>query len=221
MNPSKNEVFYTNTDIKIKPVSNYVIITKIDLLQRSDYLELDVAKKDKMRNILEGEVLFYGGGRVKEDGTLLPAQFKVGDKVIFMEGRISNGDLDGKSIFSIKEDHIIAKIDVSEDKKEDWRANVDFTDLNPVSNTILIEEKRKKQENIKKGKLILPFSVKEETLFKSKVLKVGGDVRGIKPGMQIIYTPISSFSLSAFHEKAKDLAFIDLKNNEILGIEEE
>lgn len=55
----------------------------------------------------QGEVVAVGEGRY-EDGKLVPVRVKVGDKVIFSKYGFDEVKLDGKELYILKEDSILA-----------------------------------------------------------------------------------------------------------------
>ena len=58
----------------------------------------------------QGEVIAVGPGRKAEDGTLLPMEFKVGDKVLYGKYAGTELKMDGEVYLIVKESDILAVI---------------------------------------------------------------------------------------------------------------
>jgi chaperonin GroES len=58
----------------------------------------------------EGEVLAVGNGKVLENGTKVPLDVKVGDKILF--GKYSGTDIkiDGEEVLILREDEVLAVV---------------------------------------------------------------------------------------------------------------
>jgi chaperonin GroES len=58
----------------------------------------------------EGEVLAVGNGKVLENGTKIPLDVKVGDKILF--GKYSGTDIkiDGEEVLILREDEVLAVV---------------------------------------------------------------------------------------------------------------
>jgi chaperonin GroES len=58
----------------------------------------------------EGQVLAVGNGKILENGTKLPLDVKVGDKILF--GKYSGTDIkiDGEEVLILREDEVLAVV---------------------------------------------------------------------------------------------------------------
>jgi chaperonin GroES len=56
----------------------------------------------------EGEVLAVGNGKILENGTKIPLDVKIGDKILF--GKYSGTDIkiDGEDVLILREDEVLA-----------------------------------------------------------------------------------------------------------------
>lgn len=106
--------------MKITPLYDRVVVKRIkpeDTLQRGIVIP-DVAK-DKPQ---EGEVLAIGRGTRLKDGTILPVDVKVGDRVLF--GKYSGGEvkLDGEEVLILQEHEIFGVFESTESTKRSAKA---------------------------------------------------------------------------------------------------
>ena len=93
----------------VKPLGDRVLVKLIEAEEKTKggiYLP-DTAKEEKS----EGEVIAVGKGKVKDDGTVIPLEVKVGDKVLF--GKYSGDEIkiDGEKHKILRESEILAVID--------------------------------------------------------------------------------------------------------------
>jgi chaperonin GroES len=114
-NPTKQkEELYT---MKIRPLYDRIVVKRIEEQEtvRGGIIIPDSAKEKPQ----EGEVVAVGNGKRLENGTLVPLDVKVGDRILF--GKYSGQELklDGQDYFIMKEDEVLAVIEgVSEKKKK-------------------------------------------------------------------------------------------------------
>ena len=59
----------------------------------------------------QGEVLATGGGRITEDGTVIPMEVKTGDRVLFGKHAGTPIKVDGKEYHILKEDDVMAIVE--------------------------------------------------------------------------------------------------------------
>lgn len=80
----------TDLRVTIKPLSDHVVVHPFEREQvtASGIVIPDTAKEEKPQ---EGEVLAVGPGAIKEDGTRMPMDVKVGDRVLY--GRYAGDDI--------------------------------------------------------------------------------------------------------------------------------
>ena len=76
--------------MKIKPLNGYVVIKPLEQeeMTKSGIVIPDTASKEKPQ---EGEVVAVANTNISSDGTKLPIEMKVGDKVLY--GRYSGEDV--------------------------------------------------------------------------------------------------------------------------------
>ena len=76
--------------MKIKPLNGYVVIKPLEAeeVTKSGIVIPDTANKEKPQ---EGEVVAVSDKNISSDGTELPIELKVGDKVLY--GRYSGEDV--------------------------------------------------------------------------------------------------------------------------------
>lgn len=90
----------------IQPLRDFVIVSKDEAAQTTKS-GLFIAHVDE--KIIRGTVLAIGSGRVTADGTVIPLEVKVGDKVAFNKNfatEISNED---GTVLILREDQIFCK----------------------------------------------------------------------------------------------------------------
>jgi chaperonin GroES len=99
----------------VRPLHDRIIVDRLDdgEQQIGGIIIPDSAKEKPQR----GTVVAAGNGRVAKDGTLIPLDVKAGDQVLF--GKYSGQEirLDGKDLFIMKEDDVLAIIDDPKKKK--------------------------------------------------------------------------------------------------------
>jgi chaperonin GroES len=59
----------------------------------------------------QGEVLATGGGRITEDGTVIPMEVKTGDRVLFGKHAGTPIKVDGEEYHILKEDDVMAIVE--------------------------------------------------------------------------------------------------------------
>ena len=59
----------------------------------------------------QGEVLATGGGRITEDGTVIPMEVKAGDRVLFSKHAGTPVKVDGNEYHILKEDDVMAIVE--------------------------------------------------------------------------------------------------------------
>ena len=76
--------------MNIKPLNGYVVIKPLEQeeMTKSGIVIPDTANKEKPQ---EGEVVAVAGNNISSNGTELPIEMKVGDKVLY--GRYSGEDV--------------------------------------------------------------------------------------------------------------------------------
>ena len=94
----------------VRPLHDRIIVDRLDdgEQQIGGIIIPDSAKEKPQR----GTVVAAGNGRIAKDGTRVPLDVKAGDQVLF--GKYSGQEirLDGKDLFIMKEDDVLAVIDL-------------------------------------------------------------------------------------------------------------
>ena len=94
--------------VNIKPIGDRVLVQHIEEKEqvRGGIIIPDSAKEKPQ----EGEVLAAGNGKILENGTKIPMEVKVGDKILF--GKYSGTDIkiDGEEYLILREDEVLAVI---------------------------------------------------------------------------------------------------------------
>ena len=93
---------------KIRPLHDRLVIKRIEEKEtvKGGIIIPDSAKEKPQ----EGEVLAVGNGKTLENGTKVPMDVKVGDKILF--GKYSGTDIkiDGDEVLILREDEVLAVI---------------------------------------------------------------------------------------------------------------
>jgi chaperonin GroES len=94
------------TLMKIKPLHDRIILKRLEEEEKTKggIIIPDTAKEKP----IEGKVIAVGDGKVKEDGTKLPMELKVGDRVLFAKYAGTEVKIDGEEHLMMKEDDVLA-----------------------------------------------------------------------------------------------------------------
>jgi chaperonin GroES len=94
----------------LKPLSDHIILEPIkeEMVTEAGIILPETAEREKPQ---KGKVVAVGPGRMKDDGTRIPVEVKVGDIVIFHQYGPSEIKIDKKDYLVAKEDDIIAIIE--------------------------------------------------------------------------------------------------------------
>jgi chaperonin GroES len=99
--------------IVVSPLYDRLLVHKIEAAEKTagGIIMPETAKQELNR----GTIVAAGRGKMLEDGTVIPLSVKVGDEIIF--GRYSGQDIevDGKKVFTMREDEIIGIIHTVDD----------------------------------------------------------------------------------------------------------
>ena len=93
--------------VKLQPLADRVLVKPIEKEEKTKsgiYLP-DTAKEKPQ----EGEILAVGPGKVSDDGTRLPMDLKVGDRVIYAKYGGTEIKVDGEDLMILRESDILAK----------------------------------------------------------------------------------------------------------------
>ncbi len=95
-------------ELKIRPLHDRVIIKRLEEDEKSaGGIILPDSAKEKPQ---QGEVLAVGKGVITQEGTVLPMDVKVGDKVLFPKWGTDEIKIDGEDFIVMEESKIIAVI---------------------------------------------------------------------------------------------------------------
>jgi chaperonin GroES len=101
--------------MSVRPLHDRIIVDRLEEgeQQIGGIIIPDSAKEKPQR----GTVVAVGKGRVAKDGKIVPLDVKAGDQILF--GKYSGQEirLDGKDLFIMKEDDVLAVIDNPTTKK--------------------------------------------------------------------------------------------------------
>jgi chaperonin GroES len=92
--------------MKVRPLHDRLIVRRIEEKEtvRGGIIIPDTAKEKPQ----EGEVQAVGNGKILDNGTKVPMEVKVGDKILF--GKYSGTDIkiDGEEVLILREDEVLA-----------------------------------------------------------------------------------------------------------------
>ena len=101
--------------MSVRPLHDRVIVDRLDEgEQQSGGIIIPDSAKEKPQ---QGTVVAVGDGRTGKDGKCVPLDVKPGDRVLF--GKYSGQEihLDGKDLFIMKEDDVLAVIENAKKSK--------------------------------------------------------------------------------------------------------
>jgi chaperonin GroES len=92
--------------MKVRPLHDRLLVRRIEgkELAKGGIIIPDTAKEKPM----EGKVLAAGNGRILENGTKLPIEVKVGDRILFGKYAGSEIEIDGEEVVIVREDEVLA-----------------------------------------------------------------------------------------------------------------
>jgi len=91
--------------MNIKPLQDRVIVERVEALEKSaGGLFIPDTAKEKPQ---EGRVVAVGGGKRREDGTLINLDVKKGDRILFSKYAGSDVTIDGNEYIIMREDDIL------------------------------------------------------------------------------------------------------------------
>ena len=95
--------------MKIRPLQDRVIVKRIDGEEKTKggIIIPDTAKEKPQ----EGKVVAAGKGKVGEDGTVIPLEVKVGDRILFGKYSGSEVKIDGDDLLIMREDDILGVLE--------------------------------------------------------------------------------------------------------------
>jgi chaperonin GroES len=97
--------------MNIRPLYDRIVVKRIEEQEtkRNGIFIPDSAQEKPQ----EGEVLAVGHGKRSEDGTLVPLDIKVGDRILFGKYSGSETKLDGVDFIIMREDDVFAILDAT------------------------------------------------------------------------------------------------------------
>ncbi|MCG8472330.1 MAG: co-chaperone GroES [Desulfobacterales bacterium] len=95
--------------MKIRPLQDRVLVERLEeeTTTAGGIIIPDTAKEKPA----EGRIVAAGQGKTKEDGTLIPMELKVGDRVLFSKYAGSEVKFDGKDFLIMGQDDILCVVD--------------------------------------------------------------------------------------------------------------
>jgi len=94
--------------MKVKPLYDRLIVKRIEEkeVKTGGIIIPDTAKEKPM----EGKVVAVGKGRVEKDGTTIPLQVKVGDRILFGKYAGTEIKIEDKEHVILREDEVLGVI---------------------------------------------------------------------------------------------------------------
>ncbi len=92
----------------IRPLHDRIIVKRTEEEEKTKggIIIPDTAKEKPV----EGKVIAIGEGRIKKDGTKIPLEVKVGDRVLFTKYGGTEVKIDGEEHLMMREDDILAVV---------------------------------------------------------------------------------------------------------------
>ena len=91
--------------MKIRPLQDRILVKRLDEEEKTKGgIIIPDSAKEKPQ---EGKVIAVGGGKVSEDGKVLPLDVKKGDKVLFSKYSGTEVTLDGEEHLIVREDDVL------------------------------------------------------------------------------------------------------------------
>jgi chaperonin GroES len=92
--------------MKVRPLHDRLLVRRIEEKEtaKGGIIIPDTAKEKPQR----GEVLAVGNGKILENGTKLPLDVKVGNKILFGKYNGTDIKIDGEEVLILREDEVLA-----------------------------------------------------------------------------------------------------------------
>ena len=92
--------------LKVRPLHDRLLVRRIEEKEtaKGGIIIPDTAKEKPQ----QGEVLAVGNGKILENGTKLPLDVKVGDKILFGKYSGTEIKIDGEEVLILREDEVLA-----------------------------------------------------------------------------------------------------------------
>ena len=94
--------------MRIRPLHDRIIVKRTEEEEKTKggIIIPDTAKEKPA----EGKVIAVGEGRIKKDGTKIPLDVKVGDRILFSKYAGTEVKIDGEEHLMVREDDILAVV---------------------------------------------------------------------------------------------------------------
>jgi chaperonin GroES len=95
--------------MNIRPLQDRIIVKRLEEEEKTKggIIIPDTAKEKPM----EGKVVAVGNGRIRDDGTKIPMDVKVGDRVLFSKYAGTDVKIEGEEYMIMREDDILGIIE--------------------------------------------------------------------------------------------------------------
>lgn len=95
-------------ELKMRPLYDRVIVKRLAAEEKTagGIIIPDTAKEKPT----EGEIVAVGKGTIAKDGTVVPLEVKVGDRILFGKWGATEVKIDGQEYLVMKEEDIIAVV---------------------------------------------------------------------------------------------------------------
>ena len=92
--------------MKVRPLHDRLLVRRIEEEEtaKGGIIIPDTAKEKPQK----GEVLAIGNGKILENGTKLPLDVKVGNKILFGKYTGTDIKIDGEEVLILREDEVLA-----------------------------------------------------------------------------------------------------------------
>ena len=92
--------------MKVRPLHDRLLVRRIEEKEtaKGGIIIPDTAKEKPQK----GEVLAVGNGKILENGTKIPLDVKVGNKILFGKYTGTDIKLDGEEVLILREDEVLA-----------------------------------------------------------------------------------------------------------------
>ena len=92
--------------LKVRPLHDRLLVRRIEEKEtaKGGIVIPDTAKEKPQR----GEVLAAGNGKILDNGTKLPLEVKVGDKILFGKYSGTEIKIDGEDVLILREEEVLA-----------------------------------------------------------------------------------------------------------------
>ena len=92
--------------MKLRPLHDRILVTRLDVEEttKGGIIIPDTAKEKPQ----EGKVVAVGGGRLTEDGKVIPLDVKQGDRILFGKYAGNEVTIEGEDHLILREDDILA-----------------------------------------------------------------------------------------------------------------